>query len=144
MANSTWEYAEASDRLLGDDPGTFADHVSELSSVPEGALFLRHDQQRLELCWRNQLAVVGHSESDELGLDCAVTELSIEGTGSIPTADLLDWNCSCCGVGLGRFKSVMHIPRDVAFEVFKRVLSRGGRPNTCADGPIIWTALEVD
>src|SRR5690242_7938163 len=108
MALGNWDYEKASDHLLGEDPVAFPDRVPDLLSVPEGAVFLRNNQQRVELWWRGSVAVLGHCDSDGKDLECAITELSLQQPDAIVSSDLLEWTCSCCGVSLGQFTRGMH------------------------------------
>jgi len=144
MTDTAWEYAKASDRVLGEEPSAFADSVSDMAKLTSGAVFLRSNQQRLEIWWHEQFAVVGHADSDDNDLDCALTESSLDQSASIPSASLIEWTCSCCGVTLGCFTQPMHIQRDVAFEIFKHVLVESSRPQTSNDGPITWSQVEAD
>jgi hypothetical protein len=73
-ATDAWEYAEASDLLLGEDLAAVSDHVAKLTAVAEGAVFLCKDQHRLETRWRSQVAVIGHCDSLDDNLGYAITE----------------------------------------------------------------------
>jgi len=144
IGRGTWEYARASDRPLGEVPAAFADRVSDLQTIPTGAVFLLSDEQRLEIWWRDELAVVGHCDSEEGDLDCAVTEQSLDQSDSIPASDLIEWSCSCCGVLLGRFTRAVHIRRDTALEIFQHVIVHRRRPDRSIDGPIIWSVVDAE
>jgi hypothetical protein len=88
--------------------------------------------------------VVGYCDSEEGDLDCATTERSLDQSGSIPSPDLIEWTCSCCGVALGQFTRGMHIRREAAFEIFKHVIVHNRRPETSIDGPIIWNLVDAE
>jgi hypothetical protein len=143
LTADAWEYAEASDRALGENPAAFSDRVADLAKDPAGAVFLRKDQQRLEMWWNARLAVITHAVSDEKGCEWAVTELSLDRSDSIAKSDLLWWTCSCCGVDLARFLPAMHIRREVAVEIFKHILSSAAAPMWCG-GPIVWMEQGIE
>lgn len=144
MVQGTWDYEKASDHLLGENPTIDPDRVPDLVQVPEGAVFLRLNQQRVEMWWRGNIAVLGHCDSDEKNLECAITERSLQQSAAISDSDLLEWTCSCCGVSLGQFTQDMHIRRDAAFAIFKHIITHISRPTTSIDGPVIWTEVEAD
>lgn len=143
-AYSAWEYAEASDHALGDNPALFSEQVANLFKISAGTLFLRNGHQRLEMWWEGQLAVITHSFSDENGCEWGVTEASLDQSDLIAKSDLLWWTCSCCGVDLARFLPGVHIHREVAFEIFTHILSRSSRPHTSIEGPIIWIEQGIE
>ena len=123
----------------GEGVGTVVD---TLTAIPGGAgPFTGFGTLSLD---GGQVAVIGHCDSDEADLDCAVTELSLEEADSLAASDLLEWTCSCCGVLLGQFTRSIHIRRDAALDIFRHVVTRGSRPDTSIDGPVIWTQVDAE
>jgi hypothetical protein len=144
VSGGSWQYEQAGDHLLGENPAAYRERVPDLFTIAEGALYLRNDRQRVELCWRGDLAVIGHSDSDEQNLECAITATSLDRSESIAESELLAWTCFCCGVSLGRFKRIMHIRREVAFEIFRRIIAENQRPETNLDEALVWMEVDAD
>ncbi len=144
MSPPVWEYEESSDHLLGEDSSAFPDRVLDLFQVSEGVIFLQSDQHHVEICWRDRVAVIGYRDSDMSGLECAITEASLDQSESISSTELLDWTCSCCGVSLGRFTRSMHIRREIAFEIFRHIVVNKRRPDTSNGEDVVWMNADVD
>ena len=98
-------------------------------------------ERSIELAWKDEKAVL----VDSLNGDWLVPRLKGKTFLDNDTDDdqCVDWICNCCGVGLGTYKPIDHIPKTIAFELFQRRLFDGDRLGFCNGEKIDWHTPDI-
>lgn len=117
-----------------DDIGDAESVMARATHLEEGNVFLVFEKsQQLNLAFNERYGIIECHNWDEDYSAYIHTDDNL--TAQVTAESHLSQNCNCCGVGLNWFPSRFHMPRALAFDIYKAIVNNDERPH------VIWLPM---